>query len=333
MKFEVDNDEWKLLGDFQDTHPQMKISLEKYLNSIDAIFRKAKQAQECEFILALLSIRGLQAPGWDLFEGIDETFKALDQLRIKNKKNYHGIHTTYLFMYGLILESDPLYELLANLLNIAEGERFKMPGANFPDIVHPNGKVQSVPPVDKINQLKNRAKRLGMDLSLFDDFYDKDLRNALFHSDYVLYNNEIRLPNFHFPKVYKNEEWVILTNNAMAYYQALTHLRKYHVSLYDEPKRIKPHPEMVHNQNEEMFIIVRKKHGVIGMKDTFSQEEIRRGAIPHSIGRFYPYEQKLIKEGELFMPAYKEPLINKIYRFSPRWIKKIILKFHDKKIS
>lgn len=328
MKLKVENDEWELIGNFHDTHPQMKKSLEKYLNALDALFRKAKEKQECEFILSLLAIKGMQSAGWDLLGGMEETFKALGKIRNKNRKNYYGVQTIYLFMYGLILESDPLYELLANLLNVAEGKRFLIAGANFPDIKHPNGATQSVPPIDKINQIKSRAEQLKLNLSLFDDFYDKELRNALFHSDYVLYDNEIRLPNTFHNKVYSNEEWVVLTNNAMAYYQAITHLRKYHISLYDKPQTITPHPEMVHRQNEKVLTIVREGHGVIGIKDAFTKQEIEQGKIPFSLGKFYPEEQRLIRKGQLLLPKYKEPIINIIYKYSPDFFKRILLKYY-----
>jgi hypothetical protein len=311
----------------KNTHASYLPALEKYLNTIEPFFSLAKQKCEFEFIFSLLRFKGLSGPGWDTFETLQEAHKAFYKIS-KKFHNNNFIETQYsLLLYGLILEASELYEILANLINVIDGNRFIVK-TYYPDYTDDKGKTRSQSPADKMAQLKKMAKKVKLELDIFDEFFDNRLRNSIFHSDYTIWGNEVRI--MHPRKIYTRDEWHTLINRALAYLGAFTIIHKFHISEYKTPQLVKPHPDFSHDQNEMCITIVRKGHGLIGLKDNFTKEEIKQGHIPHRMGRFMPYEQKLIQKGVYLLPRNRIERINKISSKLPPFISRFIFKKFSK---
>ena len=281
-----DNGKW-IVKEAKGTHASYSPAIEKYLNIIEPFFSQAKQKCEFEFILSLLRVKGLSGPGWDTFETLQEAHKAFYKIS-KKFHNDNFVETQYsLLLYGLILEASEPYEIFANLINVIDGNRFVVK-TYYPDYTDGKGKTRSQSPADKIAQLKKMAKKVKLKLDIFDEFFDNKLRNSIFHSDYTISDNEIRI--MHPQKIYTRDEWHTLINRALAYLEALTIVHRFHISEYKTPQSIKPHPDFSHDPKEMCITIIRKDYGLIGLKDNFTKEEIKQGHIPHQIGRFMPYE-------------------------------------------
>jgi hypothetical protein len=222
----------------------------------------------------------------------------------------------------LIIESSEPYELLANLLNIIEGKRFHI--RNFPDYKDQKGRNRSQHPMDKINQLISRAKKKRLDLSILTDLADMNLRNAVFHSDYVIYKSSIRTLNPY--KHYSNNEWLSLINKAMAYYESLLNLYRMHIALYNEPRIINIHPDFSKDPNAKAVTIIRKKHGLIGIRDNWTEEELKKGHIPFRLCRYLPYEAKMIDQRQLVLPPNRITKVNKLLRWFPKRLKPYVIR-------
>lgn len=308
--------QWSLGKPIRGAHPSYTDTLLKCLNSIDQLYSLAKEKCEFEFIQVLLHIRGLQDEGWDPFETLREVVDTFNLLKKKLKQNSQIAHFV-LFTYGLIFEASEPYERFANLLNILEDGRFNID--NFPVQQLGNGRTRPQHPLDKINQIKSRARSHRIDLSFFDEFTDNQLRNAIFHSDYTVFWPNIRTLR---PTVeYSYKEWLPLINKALGYYEALVKIHALHVSSYKEPKTIAVHPQFSGVPNEKGITIIREKHGIIGIRHNFSPEEIQKGAIPWRLCRSMPYEKKLIDKGVLILPANRAKRANKLIRILPRLVK------------
>ena len=85
-----------------------------------------------------------------------------------------------------------------------------------------------------------------------------------------------------------------LVNKAHAYHTAIMLLFRSHVGMYTEPKVIPVHPEFSPDPDDRSVVLVREKHGVIGMKDAWTQEEIAAGRVTHRIGTFTREELALL---------------------------------------
>ncbi len=293
-----------------------------YLNAFGPLFEKAKETCEFEFILTLLRVRGFSGPGWDPFGSSQQIFKGISYVEKKIKDFYICRHLN-LLLYAHIVEASEPYEILANLIRICEGKRFHID--NFP----PKGKyLRPQSPSEKIIKLDDMASKINMSNSIYPlkDVFDRDLRNAIFHSDYSLYQGEVRIIK---PmKSYSNHEITKIMNKGLAYFNAFLTLFKGHISSYDKPKIIPVHKDWGGHPDEKAITIVREKHGLAGMKDNWTREQLRRGYIPFRIGNFHSYELKLLKKDPLLaiLPVNRVERINRILKVLPKFMGKYIVK-------
>jgi hypothetical protein len=56
------------------------------------------------------------------------------------------------------------------------------------------------------------------------EIWDRELRNAIFHSDYSVHGAEVRFKKDGYPQVYGHEQITTLVNRALAYFDALRFL-------------------------------------------------------------------------------------------------------------
>jgi hypothetical protein len=151
-----------------------------------ALFEKAKAKDEFEFCCTLLRLRGLEGPGWDpqkeSFTLINQTL-ALIQAPLEQSIRLRLM----LFLYCHVTEMYDLYHIVGNLLRVCAGERYCLDC--FLGIHHPSGK-NAVYPASKVERIKQWAIDQGLpDLGeMFCDLLVKEVRNAFFHSDYIIHD-------------------------------------------------------------------------------------------------------------------------------------------------
>lgn len=96
-----------------------------------------------------------------------------------------GLHLRLLlFLYCHLTEMDDLYNIVANLFRVTAGERYSM----FP-LQIPKGRIPPGYPRNKrVDQLIALANSQGFKevARLFEEMYLRPVRNAFFHSDYIL---------------------------------------------------------------------------------------------------------------------------------------------------
>jgi hypothetical protein len=263
-------------------------ALIRQLNALDPIFVRARASSEFEFILSLVRVRGVSLdPGWDPYE---TTIRAIPL--VENACRAADAETQKhlaLWLYGHILEADEPYELLANQVRVSGGGRFQT--HCFPAR---SGRPQT--PGQKIAQLQRMAAEngLGEPFQPLAEVWDRNLRNAAFHADYSVTRDHLRTRN---PvKRYSWNEFDALVNGALAYHVAHSTLHKSHVGSYTTPVTIAIHPEFSRDPDERAIVMVREGHGVIGVKDAWSPDQLRQGKISHLLGRFTENESRLLRD-------------------------------------
>lgn len=273
----------------------------EYLNFLDPIFRDIQAKDEFGFLYVLLNIRRIDGVKWKTFETLKETDDIFENIN-KTLGTWKGANTHMsLFRYGLIIESDEIYGFLLNLLRCLNNQPPYMQPF-FPTVTKDakgREKINKLKPKDKIMQIKDLAKRSGIDFYLFDEFYDSKLRNAVFHSTYHFdpYDGTLTLIGDaivkkdgkaqkvdHPDTIYSSEELGSIVNAAFAFFNALTILRKAFMDIYEGGIEIEGTQEFI----PHTFTTVAKEGvGLVGLMETGGPEPLE---IPFDnkmmLGRF-----------------------------------------------
>jgi hypothetical protein len=215
----------------------------------DELFARARDADEFEYACALLRIRGMEDAGWDPLE---ETAALVDDIGslLQTPLNDYARIRLGLLLYSHLTEVDAIYLILVNMVEITAGERYSMDP--FQDLYRPTGRprYEQYPPSAKrvVERVKERAEARGCDelVELLDWFFNDAVRNAFFHSDYVLYRDEFRSREGTFvdedgrrsPSM-KLDEIVDLINRGMTFYQGFIDTYAKHRGSYTEEKQVR----------------------------------------------------------------------------------------------
>ena len=290
---------WEIVTEEGD-HETYNTWLGRFFNALDPIFSRAKEASEFEFILCLLRIRGMEDGGWDPYETtlraipkISDVWRAADTELSKH---------IGLWIYGHIMEASEPYERLANFIRVASGQRGQIVTA-FP----PKGN-RPPSPGEKIAELHNRGVAAGFIDAIVPlrDVWDRVLRNASFHADYSVARSGLRTLNP--AREYSWVEYDNLVNDAVAYHDAFSRLYELYVGSYDRPIEIPGHPGFSPDPDERAIVMVREGHGVIGVKDAWTREQLQHGKISFRLVRYFHDEARLLEEDPMraLFPARPE---------------------------
>src|SRR5262249_6510893 len=150
-----------------------------------------------------------------------------------------------------------------------------------------------------------RAANFSNVVTPLQEIWDREFRNAIFHSDYSVHGGEVRFRKNGLPVKYDHDKVVTLVNRALAYFDALKFLRSLCIKSYTQPKAIPMHPENAAFPNEQAIVMVREGHGAIGLKSAWNLEQLQSGHIPWHFGHFSQEEMKLAGADPMraFFPA------------------------------
>ena len=290
---EVEEDE---RATFESSHESYQEALPRYLNALDPVFRLAKQRSEVNFIWSMLAIREMADAGWDPYETTQNLLSSVQDLN-RSLEGEIAVHLA-LWIYGHSVEASEAYEFLGNLIDIIAGGRFSL--ERFPSR---NG--LPISPSEKLNKLEQMAQDVGMPEAVVPmrEAWNRNFRNAIFHADYSLYGIEVRTLRLN--ASFSRDLVLTLVNRALASQEALSVLRAHYRKLYEEPVRIPGDPDFGEG---DFVVMVREGFGVVGLRDAWTEEEIRRGRVSRRIGRFTPAEMKALESDDrlVFFPSQKE---------------------------
>jgi hypothetical protein len=210
---------------------------------LDDLFSRARDRDEFEYACTLLRIRGMEDAGWEPLvetgELVDDLLRLLDapllpktQLRLA------------LLLYCHITEVDAVYETIANMIRVVNGERY-----TFDPFGHLyRGKAEAprylkLPPSAKmvVRDLVEHATEAGESavVELINGYFNDGVRNAFFHSDYILYENEFRTREASLTRLdgtfsgsMPTEEVEVFISRAVGVFVAFSDVRKTHVFSY-----------------------------------------------------------------------------------------------------
>jgi hypothetical protein len=241
----------------------------------DDLFNRARNTDEFEYASALLRIRGVEDAGWDPLEETRDLFYDIASLLEAPLKEYARLRLG-LLLYSHLTEVDAIYQILANMIEITGGERCVIDP--FHDMYRPAGRprYEQIPPSAKrvVERGKERAKERGIDevVELLDWFFNDAVRNAFFHSDYVLYEDEFRSREAWFvdkdgarSRSIKIPEIVELINCSMTFYQSFIAVYVKHRRSYQKDKQVRGRIG-ARGAVEDVTLLAHEEHGLYGFR-------------------------------------------------------------------
>jgi hypothetical protein len=255
----------------------------RYFKSFEELFSLAQEHCEFEFILSLLRVKEGEDTGWDPYETTADAFSRIGAL-LQVMDDFQTRRHLELWLYGHMVEATEPHGLIANMLGVALGERYRP--QPFPPKRSRGGTTADLTAGERIRRIANLAAQVGLpDVAVpLTESWDRVVRNAVHHSDYCIHGDEVRVLKP--ARRYLNEEWLRLLNRAAAYHESLTQVHQAFVASYDAPRIIEVHPDF--GLSEKAEILVEPGRGLTGLKDTLTPSQIRAGAVPWRIGRPLP---------------------------------------------
>jgi hypothetical protein len=249
----------------------------------DDLFVRARQADEFEYACALLRVRGMEDFGWDPLEETAALFNDIGTLLSRrrfllSRRRLHDYARVRLglLLYSHLTEVDAIYEILVNMIEITAGDRYTMDPLH--DLYRPPGRprYEQYPPSAKkvVERLKEKATAGGFDelVALIDWFFNDAVRNAFFHSDYVLHQDEFRSREATFvdsdgvrSASMKIVEIVELINRSMVLYQAFIDVYEKHRRDYDEDKQVRGRIGAAGSE-QDVTLLASEERGLYGFR-------------------------------------------------------------------
>jgi hypothetical protein len=197
-----------------------------------------------EWACTMIRATGMRDTGWDSYTESIALLSDLTQLmnlelpadRFSNPTNTQV--QLALIAYSHMIEMSVPYELLANLLRLRLGMKYSIePLAHLNKIKEfkVNGvkkrKLVKASPYAKISEIDEMSKKAGVPEvgTALTGIYNNTIRNAVYHSDFAIHNDSLRLLSDHlyskkegmFTPLVTFDEVAAVTSEAFAFYSAL----------------------------------------------------------------------------------------------------------------
>lgn len=165
----------------------------EYYKTFNLLFLDAKRADEFEYACALLDIKGVQSVGWDPWQESVFMYRDISGL-LEAPLDAHTKVRLALLLYCHLTEINGLYKMIYNMLRIIEGKRCSVfPFEPLSTKLKNGDRIQPTTRniVSEIIRYSTEVGRPEIGSALSSSI-NHDLRNAFYHSDYTLYDNEFR---------------------------------------------------------------------------------------------------------------------------------------------
>jgi hypothetical protein len=220
-----------------------------------------------EWACTMVRVTGMKDTGWDSYTesiALLEDFTQLMNLELPCDRFPNPRNTQVrlaLIAYSHMIEMGVPYDLLANLLRLRLGMKYAIePLAHLNRVrdLKVNGvktkRLMKASPNTKINEIDELSKKAGMpEVGLaLRGIYNNTIRNAVYHSDYAIHDDSLRLLSDHlyskkervFTPLVAFDEVAELTSEAFAFHSALLALWKRQRKLFiDFKDKILPYDD------------------------------------------------------------------------------------------
>lgn len=208
------------------------------------LFKFARQMSELDFAGSLSGeFRGAQDAGWSTTITANQVYEELSERLAAGPVDSFADMRIILLLYSQLSEAGGVYESLKNMMGIVESAPYNL--WPFRDLVRVKQNPKRVigPNANAtFRDLATHARKIGMVglSSAFENAFSDDVRNGMYHSDYILWNDGLRLRRRNGGPVtrIKYTEVFDLVGIGVAFFQTLQALRESAVQSFDPPQGI-----------------------------------------------------------------------------------------------
>lgn len=216
----------------------------KTAQQLGLLFKFARQMNELDFAGSLSGEnRGMQDAGWSTIFTAEQVFEELNERVAEGPVKSLADMRIILLLYSQLSEAGGVYESLKNMMGIVEAAPYNL--WPFRDLVRVKQYPKRVigPNANAtFRDLATHARRIGMTglSSAFENVFSDDVRNAMYHSDYILWDDGLRLRRrnggnvtcIEYPEVFD------LVGVGLAFFQTLLALSRSAAQSFDPPREI-----------------------------------------------------------------------------------------------
>lgn len=236
----------------------------------DSLFKKAKAVDEFEYACTLLRFRGVEAAGWDPLRETGALASDLFAL-IQTPLHPHTRVRLALLLYCHLTEVDAIYEILENMLRVVDGDRYS--GWPFERLARGKTPPSAARVVDALAKHARDSRRRKL-ADLLEWEFNSEVRNAFFHSDYILHDKELRSrgalfvqPNGVRAPSMSFEQLQELFNRGLLFYEIFMNTFEQHIRSYKKDREIEgrfgPEGEQV-----PLTLLADERRGLYGVRST-----------------------------------------------------------------
>lgn len=213
------------------------------------LFKFARKMNELDFAASLMQeSRGSQDAGWSITITADQVFNEL-KASITKSSDYklHEISVilfrVILLLYCQLSEAGGVYESLKNMMGVVQDESFLL--WPFKDLVRVKEKPKRVigPNANAtFRGLAQHATAIGVPhlSDILAQVFRDDVRNAMFHSDYILWEDGLRLRKRNGGNADRidYESLFQIISVGISFYQTINELTLQSMNSFDPPRKI-----------------------------------------------------------------------------------------------
>jgi hypothetical protein len=284
----------------------------EYIDIFEPLFQAAFEKSQINLILSLLAWRGSSDDGWEPYENTVEVALEMRKQH-KNLKRDLGMNMS-LWVYVHLIESSEQYELIANLIKTTKGEDYNVSNQTNKNFV--NLTVEQK--IDRLTKIAVKTKFENV-VEPFRLSFNSRFRNAIAHADYSLKKTGTKgitiIDDAGYPKIFEQQETNDIVNRALALHTSINVMYRTYIGHYSKPQKIMSSKSLGGGVEKEVDLIIRKKHGVIGISWIGGYDETGDGKkVPFTsrIAKPMPYELKLIEKGQFFLPPSRPERANRL---------------------
>jgi hypothetical protein len=245
----------------------------EWASIFDSLFMGAKQTSELHYAFTLMRVRGIEAKGWDPLRETEQLIEDMLGLIEHSTHNYTRIRLA-LVTYCHLVEVSAIYKVLANLVTIKNGGRYdvepflKLYRGRDP-MMKKGGQSKVTPPSSSamVGELRRISSKAGENrlVEILDSMFNADVRNAFFHSDYILAHDEFRSADGTVVRI-KLDALNDQIHRGIVFYQAFMHTYAAHGRSYGDNKTIKDFLANGDTMPTEITLLADPERGLYGFR-------------------------------------------------------------------
>ncbi len=208
------------------------------------LFKFARQMSELDFAGSLnLEFRGMQDAGWSTTITAEQVFKELKGRLAAGPVGSLADMRIILLLYSQLSEAGGVYESLKNMMGVVESAPYNTrPFQNLVRVKQSPSRVIGPNANAIFRDLATHARAIGMTglSSAFENVFRDDIRNGMYHSDYILWKDGLRLRRRDGGDVMRIEytEVFDLVGIGLAFFESLQVLYISAIKSFDPPREI-----------------------------------------------------------------------------------------------